>query len=652
MDFRKDINGLRAIAVLAVVLYHFKVSGFNGGFVGVDVFFVISGYLMTAIISKKIEGQGFSFLQFYLDRCWRILPALLFLCITLAIFGWHFLPPTDYRTLAKHLFSTITFLSNIIFWREDGYFDETSTEKWLLHTWSLSVEWQFYLIYPIILTLAYKFTPRKHISRFIGVFLIASLLLSALLSPKEPTASFYLLPTRAWEMLLGAQVFFLRSINWSRTKRSSIAIIGLASIFASILYFDATTSWPSWRALLPSMGTALIIASHQQDSLWASNALSQLLGKISYSVYLWHWPLVVALHYFDLPFNAANILIAIATSFVLGYLSYIIIERPSLQVRKKIGYPIQIFALFFFTVSIIAPSAFLYLKSGYPDRLSTQYRQATKDIVMPLRTNGWCFYSVDSIAKLSVGEDGTRCPLGDTRSSIKAILFGDSFAAQYEPFWDTLGKDLNININSVTTNWCYPSLTDSFQSPNRNRAYQQCLINREFLKTHVSNYDIVILSGAWGDVYDRQRIQEVFDALSFVSHRVRTVFVMAAPISYDENVRQKFERSLILHQKFDMSSFGKKRDMSMKIANSKLKEHSEKFENIHFIDRDSLFLADSTNPDVTAENIPYSLDGRHLSVYGSKKAARSIQASRSYSQLRHILLGCPVSESRCLASLH
>lgn len=156
LHFRKDINGLRAIAVLAVVLYHFGVPGFNGGFVGVDVFFVISGFLMTSIILSRTYSGTFSLISFYLDRGRRIIPALSVLCIALALFGWFYLIPTDYNTLAAHIQSSALFYSNIEYFHNVNYFDALAKEKWLLHTWSLSVEWQFYLVYPVIILATLK----------------------------------------------------------------------------------------------------------------------------------------------------------------------------------------------------------------------------------------------------------------------------------------------------------------------------------------------------------------------------------------------------------------------------------------------------------------------------------------------------------------
>lgn len=212
VNFRKDINGLRAWAVVAVVLFHFGVPGFAGGFVGVDVFFVISGFLMTNILIKKLENpqQKFSVWDFYLARAKRIAPALLVLCIALLALGWFLLPPQDYRSLGMHTLTSVLFASNIQYWREAGYFDAASHDKWLLHTWSLSVEWQFYLLLPLLLWGVWRWWPgRAHAVRCLLVVFLVSLGLSVWLTAKKPEAAFFLLPTRAWEMLAGGLIALL-----------------------------------------------------------------------------------------------------------------------------------------------------------------------------------------------------------------------------------------------------------------------------------------------------------------------------------------------------------------------------------------------------------------------------------------------------------
>ena len=199
--FSKDINGLRAIAVISVVIYHFNSGWFSGEFAGVDIFFVVLGFLIDSMMISNINFNGFKLLDFYLACFNRIVPALAALCIVLLVLGWFYLLPIEYQALGKYLASSLAFISNIIYWREDGYFSVGTNQKWLLHTWSLSVEWQFYLLYLIVLMLVNRFFGLKGIRWFIGAGAILAFTASALASYKWPVSLFFLLPTRAWRPL-------------------------------------------------------------------------------------------------------------------------------------------------------------------------------------------------------------------------------------------------------------------------------------------------------------------------------------------------------------------------------------------------------------------------------------------------------------------
>lgn len=326
MNFRYDINGLRAYAVLFVVLFHFGFLGFTGGFVGVDVFFVISGFLMTKIIMDGLKNNNFSIIQFYTNRAVRIIPALAILCIFLLIAGWFQLIPTDFKALSKHIIASLFFISNIVYWRESGYFDADAHEKILLHTWSLSVEWQFYLLLPIYLIIAYRLLKNKTIYSLIALFLV-SLVLAHFISTYRPSASFYLLPTRAWEMILGGFLYFLPKPNLNKISKNVLEILGFSAVIASLYLFKADTPWSSLYTLLPTLGTALILYIQNQDSIFTNNKTAQFLGTASYSIYLWHWPMVYWMFNKNLQGNISFIIFSIATSIVVGYFSAKYIEK-------------------------------------------------------------------------------------------------------------------------------------------------------------------------------------------------------------------------------------------------------------------------------------------------------------------------------------
>ena len=283
------------------MLFHFGIIGFSGGFIGVDIFFVISGYLMTKIIILGLERESFNFWKFYLSRANRIIPALVVLCSILGAIGWFTLTPLELKDFGKHASTSLSFISNIQYYREAGYFNPTSHEKLLLHTWSLSVEWQFYIILPIFLFFIFKLRSNKNILKIIFLlFFIISLILSIYISKTNSSAAFFLLPTRAWEMLSGGLLFlFLGNLQLSKSSKYIIEYLGFSLIAISVICFTGATAWPSFNALLPVFGTFLILLAANQKSVLTNNRAVQFLGNTSYSIYLWHWPIVFYLSYFE-----------------------------------------------------------------------------------------------------------------------------------------------------------------------------------------------------------------------------------------------------------------------------------------------------------------------------------------------------------------
>jgi len=331
--FRKDINGLRALAVIAVVIFHFKPTWMTGGFAGVDVFFVISGFLMTGIIFRGLGLNNLSVLKFYVARANRIIPALALLCIFLLLLGMLILTPYEYEQLGKHALGSIGFFSNIVYWSESGYFDSTSHGKWLLHTWSLSAEWQFYIIYPLVLFLLHKFISIKHLKSLILVGTITSFLFCIYFTYKWPTGAYYLLPSRIWEMLIGG-VAYLYPLSLLGQNKKRVEIIGILLILGSYFFISQSTPWPGYLAFFPVFGAYLIIQSQNENSLFTGNYFFQKIGTWSYSIYLWHWPVVVFIYYYNLP--DYWIVIGISLSVFLGYLSYRFVE--SFKFNNVLGY--------------------------------------------------------------------------------------------------------------------------------------------------------------------------------------------------------------------------------------------------------------------------------------------------------------------------
>ena len=279
---------------------------------------------MTGIIFRSIAQEKFSILKFYVARANRIIPALAVLCLVLLVFGWFYLTPLDYKNLSKHAASSMGFLSNIIYWSEAGYFDTASHEKWLLHTWSLSAEWQFYIIYPLLLVSMRKFLTLSAMKTTVLLGTALGFIFCIVATYKWPNASYYLLPTRAWEMMLGG-VAYLYPFTLKEKRKKTVEWLGLVLIIGSYFLISKEAPWPGYLAIFPVLGAFLIIQAQRNDSLITSNALFQKIGTWSYSIYLWHWPLVVAIYYFSL--SEIYIYIGIALSVLLGFLSNKYIEN-------------------------------------------------------------------------------------------------------------------------------------------------------------------------------------------------------------------------------------------------------------------------------------------------------------------------------------
>jgi hypothetical protein len=248
--------------------------------------------------------------------------------------------------------------------------------------------------------------------------------------------------------------------------------------------------------------------------------------------------------------------------------------------------------------------------------------------------NGWCFYAVDGISELPIGQAGLGCALGDPLARQSGALFGDSFAGQYEPFWDQLGKKIGLNVRSLTTNWCFPSLDKSFTGPISSRAFDQCMFNRQYLLDNLSRYDFVILAGDWGDVLKQNKLSGMLDLVAHLSRHVPLVVIMASPKQFDSNVGEIYKKTLYYGSSFDIEKISRSTDELTLLANAKLADMAHQHTNIVFVDRDAMFHLGGIPSDLTLENKPYSLEGQHLSVYGSKAAATAFMMSDKFPDFR------------------
>ncbi|MBC5790633.1 acyltransferase family protein [Providencia sp. JUb39] len=477
LKFRKDINGLRALAVISVVLYHFNIPLFSGGFAGVDIFFVISGYLMTGIIFSRLNSNEFSLLGFYLDRARRIIPALSFTCLTVFVFCWFFLTPTDFETLGKHIYSSLLFFSNVIYFKEVNYFDIDATQKWLLHTWSLSVEWQFYIIFPLLLSLIFKINRCLAKPVIIALFIVSFLWSVYLTINGLRSEAFYLLPSRAWEMLLGG-IVYLTPIDYKNKWKISLHYTSMIVMLICIFTLNKFDLWPGYLAAIPVLSAALLISS-SHDSFIFRNYISQFIGKISYSVYLCHWPIVVALGYFGLN-GYSYVVLGIALSFFIGTISFYMIENPTRKfIRSTAKTWYKEITIIILIISIpLSLSVYANKNGGFPSRFP--YALLTSKEISNERARYW----VDGDKENPVPKTGDK----------KIVIIGNSHGIDLTYALTNNGMKGDITYIR-TTSYC----SNFGYTPNRGEYKEQCnkAYDNAIKNNSLKDADVVFLHDDW-----------------------------------------------------------------------------------------------------------------------------------------------------------
>lgn len=383
-NYRKDVDGLRCLAIIAVLIFHSFPKVLPGGFVGVDIFFVISGFLISGIILREIKNDNFSFAIFYARRFRRLLPALLLVLLATFVGGYFLLLPDEFRALGKHFMGAGGFVANLMLWKEAGYFDVAADTKPLLHLWSLGVEEQFYLLWP--LTLVLSFRQKKIRPIFIILFLfLASFVLNIDQIKYDVPSVFFGMSTRLWQFACGALLAIAESENLHipKFKRGILSELAAVMAFGAIIYscliIDQNFRYPGYWALLPTLGATLIIFINQQSLLikWLlENPLTVFIGLISYPLYLWHWPLISFLHITEgSTLNSTQIFEALLLSFALAVLTYKFVERPIQKVlhfkkqivlRRTIRFSLGLLAV------VVLSGWFVYFNKGLPSRLESK----------------------------------------------------------------------------------------------------------------------------------------------------------------------------------------------------------------------------------------------------------------------------------------
>jgi peptidoglycan/LPS O-acetylase OafA/YrhL len=461
IGYRPDIDGLRAVAVLSVLCFHAFSKSLPGGFVGVDIFFVISGFLISSIIFRNMERRSFSFIDFYVRRIKRILPVLIVVLAACGTYGWLEMFPDEFLALGKHVAAGATFSSNFVLWNEAGYFDDASSTKPLLHLWSLAIEEQFYLLWPILALISFRL--RMSFLRVNVVIVLASFVTGIYLMHADRTAAFYSPASRFWEIGVGSALawFVFRhpaayeKIVDKRRLADAISLLGALALAFSILYFSERLAFPGYWAALPVLGAAAVIFAGPQALVnkWIlSSRMAVWVGLISYPIYLWHWPLLTAAHLSTSPFIVENIaavkLVIMAASVLLGWLSYKLVETPIKRVRADKPLAAGIFA----ALLLLGGAGFYTMRAlGFPNRVPENLR------ALGAITNTYAYFHFGEAIRLDTCHINAKMPAGFQRPaqcfSSKhplVMLWGDSYAAALYPGLDTLSHSAGFGVTQVT----------------------------------------------------------------------------------------------------------------------------------------------------------------------------------------------------------
>ncbi|MGC7589281.1 acyltransferase family protein [Bisgaard Taxon 46] len=633
-NFRLDINGLRAWAALAVLFFHFNILHFSGGFVGVDIFFVISGYLMAMILYPQIvENRKINLFHFYVRRFKRVAPALFVLLLVILLLSCYLIIVIDISSVLNEIKNSAIFIYNITSSRVD-YFSTNVNERWLMHTWTLGVEFQFYLLFPILLLLL-KNCSSKKIIFYLSVIAGLSFLMMLSGSSGQQNNVFFLLPYRLWEFLLGSVVFLFQyngNINVKNVYRKSIGYLSWITLILFFLFYEKKI-WPNWHTFIPVSVTSLILFSNL-NTLFTRNILVQKLGDASYSIYLWHWPIYVLCVLFE--YNSfCELLIASCVSILIGFISYYFIEKPvknwnaSLQKQGCIllGMSIYLYCL----VSVLEKKESLLFNHFF---INSKYQN-----VIP-----YMDFPTDSA--LACTQQTSFCQFGDEKSSPKFILIGDSHAVALIPGLEELANKYQSSFLSSALLGC-PMI---FNIKNKEHSLQKCLernnnilslldkypnipvviVNRynEYLLGH--NEDEFIPSYYleteldMSNAHTLKKVREelgagFLDSVCKVSEKNMTYLVNSIP-EIGKNVPMLIAKNMFIKNErveitLDKQSYFERNQLAFQLLEKAKKDCGVKIIDVSTVLCDSDFCYTSNGKDI------YYADDDHLNLWGSRKVS-------------------------------
>lgn len=633
--YRPDIDGLRSVAVVSVVGFHAFPNWINGGFIGVDIFFVISGFLISSIIFSNLELNRFSLIEFYSRRIKRIYPSLLIVMFSSLLLGWYILFSQEYKQIAEHIAGGSGFVSNFILWKENGYFDNSSDKKPLLHLWSLAIEEQFYIFWPLMLSLVWK---KRWSFIFITIAVaIISFIANIYATNSHPTAAFFLPVPRFWELMVGGLLAYvvLHKPNLNSKYKNTQSVTGFLLLFLGLYFLNESKAFPGWWALLPVFGTFFIISASDQaclNKMLLSNKLMVWIGLISYPLYLWHWPLLsfAKIIYVDPPLSLRIALVLF--SFLLAYLSVVLIERR-IRWSKSNHITIILLAL---SLALFCTGLFIFKKDGL------QARSINKPFANDKVESFNSFRVSDNSCQEKLNYPLIKEEVCLTNSTNPEVLFiGDSHAMSlYAAILDKKITTPSVLISGHSCN-LYPNIDITLSQP-KGWAHNCTNIANDVLDfaRNSSSVKTIIISNFYLHesylVYHQNGIQltevEAFDighgylVNQLLNLGKKVIFVIDVPhLKYSP---EQCERKLLINGTADCTTHPdelKKNKATYINAIQKLKSD---YPEIQIFDTTDIFC-DSQNCSLKDDNGYFYFDNQHLNVHGSELVLKILLKSHS-----------------------
>ncbi|MCE1009866.1 acyltransferase family protein [Pseudomonas monteilii] len=620
LAYRPDIDGLRAVAVLAVTIFHFSKEWMPGGFVGVDIFFVISGYLITGIVARQMAAGTFSFADFYMRRIRRIFPAALFVTLVTLIAGSALMLPADSLQLSQSAIAATFSAANIFFWKflDTSYFAASSDMVPLLHMWSLGVEEQFYLVWPALLLLALKFGGRKLVVLTACLAAVASFWYGQSRLVEDPTFAYYMLPSRAGELLIGALAYFACESARDRITplvASSLAYIGAGLVVLSLIFIREEDGFPGFISAVPAIGAALIIAGGAFSKSLVGKLLAlkpmTAVGLISFSLYLWHWPVLALYRYSFGELNLVGGLACFAVMTTMTLVSYFFIEKPFRNSKTNLKtISIGLAAASVCALGLVSIQSKGMLGPFTPDGYAEQL-QALEDSTQPAHKYPYVCQGIPKAETIT----SQKCVVG--KGVAESIVIGDSNAAHYMGYFKVLADHYGFSVRNIEHPGC-PPFPGDMSTKYVLKSYQDtCKQYNKLVTDNLGQYKTVILGGTWHSYATNEHFEaDLRTTLTQLSGQGKNVIIaLRVPgfMGYDKECTKK-------SIKFPLADCEKRAEFQDKgdlAANKRVTTIAKDFKNVQVLGVRELICRDGTCS-AYMHGKPLYFDPGHLSIPGSE----------------------------------